>query len=240
MPYKERSGNLFASEADALVNTVNCVGPMGKGIALEFRRRFPEMYAVYRRVCEKGQLRPGQILPYRKSTPWILNLAVKDDWKQPSKIEWVEQCLEKFCEWYPTVELRSVAFPWMGAMNGRIPLGEIKETTRRYLSDLKDIDVEVYTFDPNARDPLFDALIRIVSQLDPAEFARQSRMRKNYVDAIYGILSAPNTSNLAGISSSGRLGKTSLDKLYAFLVASERKLAPDHNIPRSPEQLSLL
>ena len=240
MPYKERSGNLFASEADALVNTVNCVGPMGKGIALEFRRRFPEMYTVYRRVCEKGQLRPGQILPYRTSTPWILNLAVKDDWKQPSKIEWVEQCLEKFCAWYPKVELRSVAFPWMGAMNGRIPLGEIKDTTRRYLSDLNDIDVEVYTFDPKARDPLFDALISLVSRLDPEEFAHQSGIRKNYVEAIYGILNGTNTSNLAEITSSGRLGKTSLDRLYAFLVASERKLVTNHNTSHPPEQLSLL
>lgn len=66
MPYREYKGNLFASRAQCLVNTVNCVGVMGKGVALEFRRRFPSMFQEYRRICEAGTLRPGQILPYRK------------------------------------------------------------------------------------------------------------------------------------------------------------------------------
>ena len=57
MPYREYKGNLFASQAQCLVNTVNCVGVMGKGVALEFRRRFPNMFEEYRRVCEAGTLR---------------------------------------------------------------------------------------------------------------------------------------------------------------------------------------
>ena len=115
MPYQELTGNIFASKAQAIVNTVNCVGPMGKGIALEFRRRFPEMFEDYLLHCEAGTLKPGMILPYRKSTPWVLNFAVKNDWKHPSKIEWVEQTLQKFCNWYPAVGLKSVAFPWMSS-----------------------------------------------------------------------------------------------------------------------------
>ena len=148
MSYKEVTGNLFNSKADALVNTVNCVGPMGKGVALEFRRRFPEMFEEYKSVCERRELKPGSILPYRKSQPWVLNFAVKNDWKHPSKVIWIEQCLEKFCQWYPKVGLKSVAFPWMGAMNGGIPLETIKDITRRYLSNLEDIDIEIYSFDP--------------------------------------------------------------------------------------------
>src|SRR5438094_1301502 len=96
MPYREYKGNLFASQAQCLVNTVNCVGVMGKGVALEFRRRFPRMFEEYRRACEAKTLRPGQILPYTKEKPWILNFAVKDDWRYPSKLEWVEGWLHKF------------------------------------------------------------------------------------------------------------------------------------------------
>src|SRR5437588_12069599 len=111
MPLVELKGNLFNSTAQTLVNTVNCVGVMGKGIALEFRLRFPEMFETYRKVCEDRKLRPGQILPYRKAHPWILNFAVKDDWKHPSRLEWVEACLERFAANYRQLGITSVAFP---------------------------------------------------------------------------------------------------------------------------------
>lgn len=240
MPYKELAGNLFASKAQALVNTVNCVGPMGKGIALEFRRRFPEMFEEYKRVCERGELRPGQILPFRKSQPWVLNLAVKDDWKQPSRVEWVEQCLEKFCEWYPKVGLKSVAFPWMGAMNGRIRLEQIKAVTRRFLKPLTDIDVEVYTFDPAAPDPLFLLLQNFVAAHSSVEFARAAGIRRHFAEEVYALLDDPATTSLAIISEHSKLGKTSLDRLYVFL--NEQAGGTQDSPQDSPmlEQLNLL
>lgn len=78
--YREK-GNIFNSKAMAVVNTVNCVGAMGKGIALDFKLRFPEMFKEYQRICFQHLLKPGQILPYTKSRPIILNFAIKDDWK---------------------------------------------------------------------------------------------------------------------------------------------------------------
>lgn len=217
MPYKEINGNLFSSGAEALVNTVNCVGPMGKGVALEFRRRFPEMFEAYKAVCARGELRPGNILPYRKSKPWVLNLAVKDDWKHPSKLIWIEQCLEKFCDWYPKVGLKSAAFPWIGAMNGGIPLAAIKEVTRRYLSELNDIEIEVYSFDPDAPDPLFDKLVRQKHSRSIEEFKSVSGIRKKQVEGLYELLEDASVSSLSHVVESGILGKTSLDRLYEYL-----------------------
>ena len=69
-------GDIFKSKALTLVNTVNCVGIMGKGIALEFRRRYPNMFKEYQSICEKGELQPGQILPYKAENIWILNCAI--------------------------------------------------------------------------------------------------------------------------------------------------------------------
>jgi O-acetyl-ADP-ribose deacetylase (regulator of RNase III) len=237
MPYRELSGNLFASKADALVNTVNCVGPMGKGVALEFRRRFPEMFAVYKEVCERGELKPGSILPYRKSRPWVLNFAVKNDWKYPSKEIWIESCLEKFCQWYPKVGLKSVAFPWMGAMNGGIPLDRIQAITRQYLSTLTDIDVEVYTFDPKASDPLFDELQRRVRTESEEVFSKGSGIRRNQVAKLYELFGEHRTpASLADIGSSEILGKTSLDRLYNYVnVASSE----DASSPPTGQQLDL-
>ena len=158
MAYQEISGNIFNSKADALVNTVNCVGVMGKGIALEFRRRYPKMFEEYKDICQKNQLKPGQILPYIKQTPWVLNFAIKKHWKFPSKIEWIESCLDKFVKNYQAMGIKSVALPWMGAMNGGIHLEQIKAITRKYLSHLPDISVEVYDFDKTTVDPLFKKL----------------------------------------------------------------------------------
>jgi hypothetical protein len=212
---------------------------MGKGIALEFRRRFPEMFASYQAVCERRQLRPGQILPYRKSVPWVLNFAVKDDWKHPSKVEWIEECLRKFIEWYPTVGLESVAFPWMGAMNGGIPLATIQEITRRYLEPLSDIDVEVYTFDPTAPDPLFLRLAGYLARHSPEEFARTSGLVKNKATKVCEAMNAPATTSMTTLAKHSALGKTSLDKLYGFLIwlPLERESGTLHS-PRQ-EQLQL-
>ena len=140
MAYKEITGNIFNTKAMAVVNTVNCVGAMGKGIALDFKLRFPEMFKEYQRICFRHLLKPGQILPYKKSNPIILNFAIKDDWKDPSKVEWIEETLQKFANNYKKLGITSIAFPWMGAMNGGIPIDKIKSLTRKYLSDLTDID----------------------------------------------------------------------------------------------------
>jgi O-acetyl-ADP-ribose deacetylase (regulator of RNase III) len=164
MAYKELKGNIFNSKAQTLVNTVNCIGAMGKGIALEFKLRFPEMFKEYQIICNKKLLRPGQIWPYRKSKPWILNFAIKDDWHQPSKVEWVEETLYKFSTSYKTLGITSIAFPWMGAMNGGIPFETIQQLTRKHLSNIEDIEIEVYEFDKNSIDPLFENLIKIFNQ----------------------------------------------------------------------------
>ena len=144
--YQEVIGDLFDSDAMTLVNTVNCVGVMGKGIALEFKRRFPDMYQHCRLICQQGTLRPGQILPYRKSHPWILNFAVKDHWRHASRMEWINSCLIKFTASYKTMGITSAAFPWIGAKNGWLPFDQIRDCMRLHLSQLADIDIVVYTY----------------------------------------------------------------------------------------------
>lgn len=220
MPYREVSGNIFNSNADALVNTVNCVGVMGKGIALDFRRRFPDMFQEYKRICQNGKLKPGEILPYRKEKPWILNFAIKNDWKHGSKIEWIESCLKKFMAKYKEMDIESVAFPWMGAVNGGIPLQKIKSITRFYLSELPDIDVEVYDFDPDASDSLFEKLSKISKStyLDINDLSKKSGIQPRYVERIMRPLREESIKSLPRLIESGLLGKTNIERLYKFLI----------------------
>ena len=140
------SGNIFNSEADAIVNTVNCVGVMGKGLALNFKQRYPEMYKAYRRICNQHQLRPGMILPYTKSEKLILNFAVKDHWRNPSSFEWVAESLIRFVNNYERLGIKSAAFPWLGAGNGKLSKKRVREIMMRYLEPLP-ISIEIYDFD---------------------------------------------------------------------------------------------
>jgi O-acetyl-ADP-ribose deacetylase (regulator of RNase III) len=225
MAYKEISGNIFNTKAMAVVNTVNCVGAMGKGIALDFKLRFPEMFKEYQRICFQHLLKPGQILPYKKSNPIILNFAIKDDWKDPSKIEWIEETLQKFVDNYKKLGITSVAFPWMGAMNGGLPIDVIKELTRKYLSDLEDIDIEIYDFDPNVPCPLYIALEQIVKQneFSVSELEKLSEIKSRYWLKIIDAVNDNKTqsiNNLCHYEVAGKriIGKTNIERLFVFLT----------------------
>ncbi len=142
--YREIHGDIFTSKAEALVNTINCVGAMGRGIALEFKKRYPDLYTAYRLACAQKEIQPGHVWVYLAKDRIIFNAAVKDDWRDASRIVWVESCLKEIIERCRTMNVKSLALPWMGAMNGWIPVEQIKTSTRRVLSGIADINISVY------------------------------------------------------------------------------------------------
>lgn len=245
MAYRELKGNIFNSDAMVIVNTVNCIGAMGKGIALEFKRRFPEMFKEYQNICEKKILHVGQIWPYKKQIPWVLNFAIKDDWHQPSKVEWIESTLQSFVANYNKMEIKSIAFPWMGAMNGGIPIETIKSIMRKHLQNLPDIDVEVYEFDPNVSGPLFENLKNIVNDpnLNINKLSMQSEIQSQYWKKIIDAMNENEIKslyNLLEITINGKnlLGKTNIEKLYLFL-SNYKNDKPQYTNIKKPTQLEL-
>ena len=143
-------GDLFQSPAQVLVNTVNTVGVMGKGVALQFKRHFPEMYAKYGELCEKGDFNVGSLWLYKTPNKWVLNFPTKRHWRQPSRIEYVESGMKKFVETYSSMGIHSIAFPPLGCGNGQLDFrSQVQPLMEKYLQPLP-IEVFVYPEKDNA------------------------------------------------------------------------------------------
>jgi len=144
------TGNLFTSPAQVLVNTVNTVGVMGKGIAKEFKKIYPEMFEEYRELCEKKQLDIGSLFLYKTSNKWILNFPTKKHWRSPSRPEYIEKGLQKFAAKYADANVHSIAFPPLGCGNGELDFEtQVKPLLEKYLDNLP-IDAFIY---PGLKDP---------------------------------------------------------------------------------------
>ena len=137
-------GDILQSKAQTLINTVNCVGVMGKGIALEFKKRFPEMFEDYRQRCERGQVRPGVPYLYRSlMSPQIVNFPTKDHWKSVSRIEDIEKGLEYLLSQYREWEITSLAVPPLGCGNGQLEWRAVGPLIYRYARQMS-VAIELY------------------------------------------------------------------------------------------------
>ena len=136
--------NIFKSKSTALVNTVNCVGVMGAGIAKEFKLRFPEMFKDYVKKCNTNEIRIGKLDIYKiNDRKIIINFPTKDHWKYPSKLEYIEKGLIDFVKNYKSWNIISIAFPQLGCGKGGLKWNDVKYLMKEYLIDL-DINIEVY------------------------------------------------------------------------------------------------
>lgn len=186
-----RHTNLFDSEAQTLVNTVNCVGVMGKGIAKEFKSRDAEMFAAYKKICSEKLLQPGLLWLWRRNTPWVLNFPTKQHWKGPSKIEWIEMGLVKFVDTYEEKGISSISFPKLGCGNGGLNWNDVLPMMEHYLNQVS-IPVYIHDFDDAIRLPehliAWDAKVAVPSTLDEfsasiSEFAQKDQ---SYSTSIMG------------------------------------------------------
>ena len=112
--------SLFDSPAKVLVNTVNTVGVMGKGIAKEFKSVYPDMFTEYQELCERDMLNVGELWVYKTPHKWVLNFPTKKHWRSPSKPEYLEAGLEKFARVYQEARITSISFPQLGCGNGEL------------------------------------------------------------------------------------------------------------------------
>ncbi|MCT4334277.1 macro domain-containing protein [Paracoccus sp. YLB-12] len=141
-------GNLLEADAEALVNTVNTVGVMGKGVALMFKEAFPENFKEYEAACRAKELQVGKMFVTRRDSflgpKWIINFPTKAHWRYPSRMEWVERGLDDLKAVILSNEIRSIAIPPLGAGNGGLEWTEVRELIVEKFQDLKNVQILIY------------------------------------------------------------------------------------------------
>ena len=226
------TGNIFASPRQTLVNTVNCDGVMGAGIALEFKLRLPEMFDRYVEHCRAGRINIGNLWLYKppaevREQRWTLNFPTKRHWKYPSKVEYLTAGLEKFLDTYQEKGIQSIAFPLLGATNGGIPEDESLAVMQQYLSQC-DIPVEIYRYDPTATDDLYTEFRSKWLHADDAATAKNAGVTKNRVQIIRDTLEWNHSINsLSQLASVPGIGPKTLEKCFRYVMAAPATAAAE-------------
>ena len=162
-------GNLLECQAEALVNTVNIEGVMGKGVALQFRYAFPEMYKAYRKACQNGEVQPGKMfifkLPSITNPQYIINFPTKRSWKSKSRMEDIEAGLRSLVADVRKLGIRSVAVPPLGCGLGGLSWPEVRKCMQLAFQELPNVDWLVY-------EPITHFNSQIVSQTPRPKMTR--------------------------------------------------------------------
>ena len=141
-----RRTSVMDSPAQTLVNTVNCVGVMGKGIAKVFKDRYPAMFLAYKKICDQNLLEPGKLWLWQGPDQSVLNFPTKMHWRNPSRIEWIELGLKKFVASYEGRGITSISFPRLGCGNGGLDWEDVRPLMERYLAPLS-IDIFIHDYE---------------------------------------------------------------------------------------------
>jgi O-acetyl-ADP-ribose deacetylase (regulator of RNase III) len=143
-----KTGDLFDDNAEAIVNTVNCVGVMGRGIALQFKKRFPDNFKAYEARCKQGEINPGKMFVFEIDSfinpKFIVNFPTKRHWRGASRIEDIESGLIDLVKVIEKNKIASIAIPPLGSGLGGLDWNVVSERIVSALSNLKDVEVNIY------------------------------------------------------------------------------------------------
>lgn len=143
-----KTGDILTETAEAVVNTVNCVGVMGRGIALQFKRAFPDNVKAYAARCNRNQIRPGQVYVFDRSTivppRYIINFPTKRHWRGKSRIEDIESGLKSLVQEICSRRIRSIAIPPLGSGLCGLDWGTVRMRMEAFLADLEEVEIVVY------------------------------------------------------------------------------------------------
>lgn len=218
-------GNIFNTKAQTVVNTVNCVGVMGKGIALVYKLRYPQMFDIYHDYCKRHLIGIGKLWLYKgdETDPWVLNFPTKLHWKYPSKIEYLEQGLKKFVDTYEERGITSVAFPMLGTHNGGLDKDTVRTLMVSYLSQC-NIPVEIYDYDPMASDDLYETFREKWLSIPYDELKKVTQIRqKRQIETIDNALRGDNLKSMISLILYPGIGIKTMECCFKIVMRYQKQ-----------------
>jgi len=141
-------GDILEADAEALVNTVNCVGVMGRGLALQFKRAYPDNFRAYAAACARREIQPGRMFVFDTGEPtnprYIVNFPTKVHWRTRSRVEYIEVGLAALVAEILARQIGSIAIPPLGSGLGGLDWADVRPLIERALTDVPQVDAVVY------------------------------------------------------------------------------------------------
>lgn len=142
-----KTGDMFSIECDAIVNTVNCFGAMGKGVAKEFKNRWYDNFLEYKKLCDKKAIKIGKMFVFentKSGLKYLINFPTKNHWRYKSKLSYIDSGLDDLIDQIVKLEIKSIVIPPLGCGNGGLDWNVVKELIEEKLSILNDVEIIVY------------------------------------------------------------------------------------------------
>jgi O-acetyl-ADP-ribose deacetylase (regulator of RNase III) len=179
--------SLMKSGSQTVVNTVNTVGVMGKGLAAAFKERYPPMFLEYKKICSSNELQPGSSWLWKGNEQWVLNFATKKHWRNPSKLEYVSEGLDEFRAKYEQYGIREIAFPRLGCGNGGLDWDVVKPLMVDKLRDLP-ISIFIHDFEKPIGSPEHD--LPLLEERPPSDYKAFMSDLRHAIDTRKGCVNA--------------------------------------------------
>lgn len=205
---------MFNSTAKTLVNTVNCFGVMGAGIALEYKLRYPEMFIEYEKLCKNGDYKVGRPKLHKLEEIEILNFPTKNHWRAPSKLEWIEEGLKYFSLYYKKANIRSIAFPKLGTSNGGLNWEVVKLIMEKYLGELDNIEIIICLDDLKEAEGIEKMMVDDINSLPFEQLIKELKLNKKQSKTIKNALPI---NRFWRINSLEGVGEKTYERLFSYL-----------------------
>lgn len=210
-------GNLFTTECQFIVNSVNCEGVMGAGIALYYKFRYPEMFKEYQIQCKKGNIAIGKLWMYYNALDGktIISFPSKDKWRNPSEYRYLEEGLREFVRIYKNKNVTSVAFPVLGVSKGGLSEASVMDLMKRFLSKC-NILVEIYLFDKDQKDDMIDDFKKSIMRYSTDEICEHTSIRRSMIERVKAAFESKPLNNMLSLLEIDGIGPKTLEKLIEF------------------------
>jgi len=219
--FVELSGNIFESEAEVIVITVNCVGVMGAGIALDAKYRWPEIENKYVTECAEGRFSIGDIFWGQTNKQHVALFPTKNHWKLPSKIGYLESGLSTLRNDLVKKSFRSVALPQLGCSHGGLDWKEVRPKIVRSLDNVPDLKVELWSYHSNFVDIDFSRFRIIFLELEPKNAAKWLGCSKKSESLIRETLRNGKITNFTHIFDVAGIGTKTLERIYRAALGNK-------------------